>query len=85
VSVGLWILWVPFGAGVRAETHLPLEDPELTSAACEVCALDGWVVLACVLPPAVDPHAAKVSPRVAVAEQHNRRYTALEQTDIGGA
>jgi hypothetical protein len=42
-------------------------------------------VLARVLPPAVEPHAANISPRVAVAEQHNRRYAALERTDIGAA
>jgi hypothetical protein len=79
------MLCAPFGAGLRAETHLPAEDPELSFATTEDCPLDGWVVPACVLLPAVDPHAAKVSPRVAVAEQHKRRCAALEQTDIGAA
>jgi hypothetical protein len=65
--------------------HLPAEDPEPTFAASEDCPLDEWVVLAGVLPPAVDPHAANASPRVAVAEQHKMRCAALEQTDIGAA
>jgi hypothetical protein len=79
------MLCAPLGVGARAETHLPAADPELGFVATEDCPSDGWVVLACVLPPTLDPHAANVSPRVAVAEQHNRRCAALERTDIGAA
>jgi hypothetical protein len=53
--------------------------------AAEDFPLEGLVVLAGVLPPAVDPHAAKVSPRVTVAEDCSRRCAALERTDIEGA
>jgi len=33
----------------------------------------------------VDPHAANVSPRVTMAEQHSGRCAALERAGIGGA